>query len=112
MAHLRELVASNSLTDYDVALDLGYVVFARRDGRPMELAKPPAPVPVPLFVEPAAKPRGIVVSTSAIERVSELAPRWDKYYLESMYCSWAADKDRAHNEDARVKSFTKGKLPP
>ena len=54
VAHLRELVASNALPDYDVALDLGFVVFTRRDGKPIELAKPPAPVPVPTFVEEAA----------------------------------------------------------
>ena len=53
VAHLRELVASNALPDYDVALDLGFVVFTRRDGKPIELAKPPAPVPVPTFVEEA-----------------------------------------------------------
>ena len=51
----------------------------------------------------------------AIERVPELAPRWDKYFLESTYQNWAKDKEPARNEDARflgwVKSFTKGKPP-
>ena len=116
VAHLRELVASNALPDYDVALDLGFVVFTRRDGKPIELVKPPAPVPVPTFVAEATPKRGVVISTSAIERLAELAPRWDKYYLESTYCAWAADKDPAHSEDARffgwVKSFTKGRPPP
>jgi plasmid replication initiation protein len=115
-AHLRELVAGNTLPDYNVALDMGCVVFTRRDGKTIELLKPPAPIPVASFMETPPEPRGIVISVSAIERVPELAPRWDKYYLEKMYCAWAADKDRAHNEDARffgwVKSFTKGKPPP
>ena len=60
--------------------------------------------------------RPIVLSAEAIERVPELAPRWDKYYLESTYQNWAKDKEPARNEDARflgwVKSFTKGKPPP
>lgn len=116
VAHLRELVAQNSLPDYDVALDVGYVVFTRRDGKPPELVKPPAPVPAPTAVEAEPRKRGIFISTSAIERLSELAPGWDKYALESMYCKWAADKEPAHTEDARffswVKSFTKGKAAP
>ena len=116
VAHLRELVASNALPDYDVALDMGFVVFTRRDGKPIELPKPPAPVPELTFVEAAPQKRDILISTAAMERVTELAPRWDKYFLEKTYCAWAADKDPAHNEDARffgwVKSFTKGQPPP
>lgn len=113
VAHMRELVAQNSLPDYDVALDLSHVVFSRRDARPTEMAKHSTPIPVVAAVEAEPKKRGIFVSTSALDRMSELAPGWDKYALESMYCKWAADKDPAHSEDARffgwVKSFTKGK---
>ena len=101
VAHLWELVASNALPDYDVALDLGFVVFTRRDGKPIELPKPPAPVPELTFVDAAPQKRDILISTAAMERVTELAPRWDKYFLEKTYCAWAADKDPSHNEDAR-----------
>jgi hypothetical protein len=73
----------------------------RRDGKPIELPKPPAPVPELTFVDAAPQKRDILISTAAMERVTELAPRWDKYFLEKTYCAWAADKDPAHNEDAR-----------
>ena len=51
-----------------------------------------------------------------MERLYEIAPRWDKHMLESMYVEWAKDKDLARDEDARfigwVKSYTKGKPAP
>ena len=116
VAHLRELVASNTLPDYDVALDLGHVVFHRREGRALQFVKPPAPVPVVTAVAGEPRKRGILVSSSAMERLYDIVPGWDKHMLESMYCAWAADKEPAHNEDARffgwVKSFTKGKPSP
>jgi hypothetical protein len=72
-------------------------------------------VPLLTASEAAPQKRGILVSASALERVPELAPHWDKYYLERLYCDWAADKETAHNEDSRffgwVRSFTKGKPP-
>lgn len=74
------------------------------------IASPVAAVPI------SAPGRPIAVSAEAIERVPEFAPRWDKYYLEDAYKSWAKDKEPARNEDARffgwLKSFTKGKPPP
>jgi len=114
-AHLRELVASNPLPDYGVTMDAGQVVFHRREGKLLELVKPPAPVLVVTAVEPEAKKRGIFVSSSALERLYEIAPGWDKHMLERVYCEWAADKETARNEDSRflgwVRSFTKGKPP-
>ena len=116
MAHLRDLVVDNHLPDYDISMDAGQVTFHRREGRPQELVKPPAPIPTVTAVEPEPKKRGIMISSSAIERLYELAPGWDKYALEQMYISWAEDKEPAHNEDARffgwVKSYTKGKASP
>jgi hypothetical protein len=116
VAHLRELVASNPLPDYGVTMDAGQVVFHRREGKPPELVKPPAPVPVAMAVEPEAKKPGIFISSSALERLYEIVPGWDKYMLERLYCEWAADKERARNEDSRffgwVKSYTKGKASP
>ena len=116
MAHLRTLVRSNHLPDYEVTMEAGQVLFHRREGKLPEFAKPPAPVPVVTAVEPDPRPRGIFISSSAVERLHEIAPGWDKYMLERAYCGWAADKERAHNEDARffgwVKSYTKGKPAP
>jgi hypothetical protein len=116
VAHLRDLVGSNHLPDYGVTMEAGQVIFHRRDGKPPEFTKPPAPVPVVTAVEPEPQKRGIFLSSSAVERLYELAPGWDKYMLEKMYCAWAADKERAHNEDARffgwVRSYTKGKAAP
>jgi hypothetical protein len=110
---LRELVASDPLPDYGVSMDAGQVLFHRREGKPPELVKPPAPVPVVTAVEPEAKKRGIFISTSAFERLHEIAPGWDKYMLERLYCEWAAGIEPAHNEDSRffgwVKSYTKNK---
>ena len=115
VAHLRNLVRSNHLPDYGVTMEAGQVVFHKRDGNPMEFTKPPAPVPVVTAVEATPQEHRIVISASALERVKEFAPRWDKYMLERLYCAWAATKDRAHNEDARffgwAKSYTKGKPP-
>ena len=115
VAHLRELITSDTLPDYSVALELGQVIFHRREGRSLELVKPPAPVPVVTASHAAPVKRGIFISISAIDRLYELAPGWDKYMLEKLYCAWAADKEPAHSEDARffgwVKSFTKSKPP-
>ena len=116
VAHLRELVASNPLPDYHVSLEAGQVVFHRREGKPTELVKPPAPVPVVTAVEPEPKKRGIFISSSAFEHLYDIAPGWDKYMLERQYCEWAANLEPAHNEDARffkwVSSYTKGKACP
>ena len=116
MAHLRDLVTSNHLPDYDVAMEAGQMVFHRREGKPREFTKPPAPVPVVTAVEAGPQRRGIFLSSAAIERLVDLAPGWDKYMLERMYSEWASAKERAHNEDARffgwVKSYTKGKASP
>ena len=57
----------------------------------------------------------ICTSTETIDRMSDLAPGWDRYALESLYIAWAAGKDPARNEDARflgwVKSYTKIRPP-
>jgi plasmid replication initiation protein len=119
---IRHLTASNHLPDYTMTLEEDQVVFwRRREGA--NASEPRAQSP-PIFQTKqitAEAPiifqeRGIAVSAEAIERVPELAPRWDKYYLESTYQNWAKDKEPARNEDARflgwVKSFTKGKPPP
>jgi myo-inositol catabolism protein IolC len=57
-----------------------------------------------------------MISSRAIERLYDVAPRWDKHMLESLYGEWAKAKDAARNEDARflgwVKSYTKGKPAP
>ena len=89
--------------------------FQRREGKTPEAGKPPAPFPSVTAVLEEPRKSGIFISSSAMERVSELAPGWDKYALERTYCEWAANKEAAHNEDSRffgwVRSFTKGKQP-
>ncbi|MDZ4841583.1 MAG: hypothetical protein SH859_05495 [Hyphomicrobium aestuarii] len=63
-----------------------------------------------------ASDRRILVSSRAVERLYEVAPRWDKHLLESLYVEWAKSKDPARDEDARfigwVRSYTKGKKTP
>ncbi|MBS0244564.1 MAG: replication initiator protein A, partial [Proteobacteria bacterium] len=115
-AHLRELTRTNHLPDYVMTIEDGKAVFHRRDGRLPDVANPPAPAPSAEVVPTAPRPRGIFISSAAIERLAEVAPGWDKYMLERLYCGWAADKEQAHSEDARfhgwVKSFTKGRAAP
>lgn len=114
-AHLRELVSSNHLPDYEVTLEPGAVVFHRREGKLTEVPRPPAPIPVPVAVATEPPRTGIFISAAAMERLGELAPGWDRYMLESAYTQWARDKEPARNEDSRffgwVRSFTKGKPP-
>lgn len=116
VAHLRNLVSSNHLPDYDVSMEAGQMIFHRREGKLQEFVKPPAPVPVVSAVDAEPPQRGIFISASAFERLYEIAPGWDKYMLERMYCEWAASKERAHCEDARffgwVRSYTKGRPSP
>jgi plasmid replication initiation protein len=118
---IRHLTASNHLPDYTMTLEEDQVVFWRR-GVGANASEPRAQSP-PIFQTKQltaeapiiSQERRIAVSAEAIERVREFAPRWDKYYLENAYKSWAKDKEPARNEDARffgwLKSFTKGKPP-
>ncbi|MGO9170412.1 MAG: replication initiator protein A [Rhodomicrobium sp.] len=126
--HLRETIEADHLPDYALMLDEDMVMFVRRAGEAFGASRAAAPaipaatepeetVSTPETFLPVCRPeRGIVLSAEAIERVPELAPRWDKYYLEDTYKNWAKNKEPARNEDARflgwVKSFTKGKPPP
>ncbi len=109
-AHLRGLVRSNHLPDYTVALDGEHVVFSRRAEVIKALAKGRA------RDVPPDRDRRAMISSRAIEQLYELAPRWDKHMLESLYGEWAKTKEAARNEDARfigwVKSYTKGKPAP
>ena len=127
VAHLRELARSNHLPDYEVKLNLDNVIFTRRDGGKARRFQQPLPCPRPA-AEPTALDGSIAGALASFSAVIErkrhcrvqlgrvrVAPGWDKYMLESQYCAWAADKEPAHNEDARffgwVKSYTKGKTP-
>jgi plasmid replication initiation protein len=109
-AHLRGVVRSNHLPDYTVALDGEHVVFARRGEMIKALATARMGDAGP------DRDRRIMISSKAIERLYDVAPRWDKHMLESLYAEWAKTKDVARNEDARflgwVESYTKGKPAP
>ena len=117
-AHMRSMVQSNHLPDYALTLEDDQVVFWRRGegayaNRPsMAAITSPVVATAPITVPE----RRIMVSSQAMEQLYEIAPRWDKHYLENLYIAWAKDKDAARNEDARflswVRGFTKGKPAP
>lgn len=120
--HLRETVEADHIPDYAIVLDEDQVVFLRREVANTNKPVPALPNAVTSQVNtgtetaPIQPERRVLISSQAIERLYEIAPRWDKHMLESMYVAWAKDKDPAHNEDARflgwVKSYTKGKPAP
>ncbi len=126
--YVRHLIASNHLPDYTMTLEGEHAVFWRRAEIANNGAKSAAhsaaanvtagtKAAAEMTVAPVpAMGQRIAVSSQAIERLYEIAPGWDKYMLEQLYCGWAADKDRARNEDARflgwVKSYTKSKATP
>ncbi len=117
--YIRHLTASNHLPDYTMTLEEEQVVFWRRAGEGAGAASRPnmaAAASITAAVPGAPSERRIMVSPKAIERLYEMAPRWDKYMLENLYKTWAKDKEAARNEDARflswVRSYTKGKPAP
>lgn len=137
-AHLRNLVRSNHLPDYAVTIEAGNAVFYRRAHLEVGDSTPsgrPAAMPSRRTGGKAARLRdrghvevlqdrsgnakpasgSVRITTQAFDRVRDIAPGWDRYALEQIYISWAADKDAARNEDARflgwVKSYTKGRPP-
>lgn len=118
---IRHLTASNHLPDYTMTLEEDQAVFWRRGEEGGSIIKPNGQVARAMKTDQATaavivQERRIMVSQKAIDRLYEIAPGWDKYMLEHTYIAWAADKDAAHNEDARflswVGSFTKGKHAP
>lgn len=108
-AHLREVVKSNHLPDYDLTLEGGLAHFRRRK----EGAVTAQPVTLPSSRD-HSRPR-ILISSTAMEQLKGIAPGWDRHMLEATYKNWMQDKDAARNEDARflgwAKSFTKGRPP-
>jgi plasmid replication initiation protein len=117
-AHLRSMVQSNHLPDYALTLEEDQVVFWRRAGEGAGASRPNIPAPAPIVIPaPAPDPeRRIMVSSSAMEQLYEIAPRWDKHFLENLYIGWARDKEAARSEDARflswARGYTKGKPAP
>ncbi len=116
LRHVRQTVQSNHLPDYALTLENDHVVFLRRGEWAGEAKPTVAKAPTVTPANPVVSERRILISSQAMERLYEIAPRWDKHMLESLYSAWAKDKDVAHNEDARflgwVKSYTKGKPAP
>src|SRR5262249_26366259 len=109
-AHVRSLAQANHLPDYALTLEEDQVVFWRRAGKAESVVGKPSTMAAPSIV-PGERP--IMVPSSAIERVYEIAPGWDKHWLEHSYIDWAKNKDPARDEGARflswVGSVTKGK---
>jgi plasmid replication initiation protein len=116
--HLRETIEADHLPDYALMLDEDLVVFLKREGEGVSACRPKfaatAPLAAPTPVTMSERP--IMVSSQAMERLYEIAPRWDKHFLENLYIAWAKEKEPARNEDARflswVGSYTKGKPAP
>ncbi len=117
-AHMRHMAQSNHLPDYAVTLEEDQVVFWRRAGEGANGFKPNQAASIPIVAEakPVIAERPIVVSEQAMERLYDIAPRWDKYRLKYLYINWAKNLEPALNEDARflgwAKSYTKGKPAP
>lgn len=126
LSHVKRLVSSNHLPDYAITVEGEHGVFYNRavstsatanrhDSLPSRRTdgEPPSRQAVQSIEETARRP--IQVSAAALDQVPGLAPGWDRYALEAMYCDWAANKEQARNEDARfckwVMSFTKGQGP-
>jgi hypothetical protein len=116
-AHLRKLEETGHLPQYEVSIADDVVSFRRKPEAEVEEEKDsPA---LPLASEPVEavpdRPRRIVISAEALDRVRLLAPGWDKYFLEGAYRDYFAEKEPAKNEDARflawVPKFVKGKKP-
>ncbi len=114
--HMRETVAADRLPEYRVELDGDLAVFWRRAGEGTNAERPnPATIAPesPARSAVSDEPKKIVISSEAIERAREIAPRMDVYWLENTYIAWAKDKETARNEDARflrwVESYTKRK---
>jgi hypothetical protein len=111
--HLRKVIKTQHLPDYTIDLVGDLVIFRPK----VEMAKAPALPPASETAQAAVedRPRRIMISSGALERARELAPGWDKYYLEGVYKDFFADKEPAKNEDARflawVPSFLKGREP-
>ena len=56
-----------------------------------------------------------LISEDALQKVREVAPGWDKYYLAATYRAWMQGKPHPNKPDAAFlgwcKKFTKGKRP-
>jgi plasmid replication initiation protein len=110
--HLRETIAGDHIPDYRLELEDDFVMVYRRVAE----TQPAKPVAAAVAAPETARsaPLKILISSDAIERAKEVAPRFDRYWLENTYITWARNLEPAHSEDARfltwVKNFTKGKL--
>ncbi len=115
---MRNMAQSNHLPDYAVTLEEDQVVFWRRAGEGANGFRPNQAASIPIVAEakPAIVERPIAVSEQAMERLYDIAPRWDKYRLKYLYINWAKSLEPALNEDARflgwAKSYTKCKPAP
>ena len=107
--HMRKTVATDHMPEYRVDLDDDFVMFFKRDAEGSEARPMTTPAPIEArganSPKPAERPRGIFISSGAIERVREILPGIDAYRLEKTYCEWAADKEPAKNEDARFLAW-------
>lgn len=96
----------------------------RRKSVVVAIPEPIAPVQksTPLALEAAPRaaqiPAGVVaplISEDALQKVREVAPGWDKYYLAATYKEWMQGKPHPRKPDAAFlgwcRKFTKGRKP-
>lgn len=92
--NVRQIIETNHLPDYALALDNDTVTFTNRHKcRPKK--RPQAGLPV-LFTE-------------TYEKAKRVAPGWDVYYLERVWRDWSAGKEPPRNADAAFIAFCKKK---
>lgn len=107
MKHMRETALADQLPEYRVELEHDFVVFIKRETENAQSKPAVSPAPaqstaaITLSSRTTGRAKGIHISSDAIERVREILPGIDAYWLESTYREWAVNLEPAQNEDAR-----------
>lgn len=114
-SHVRQLVRSNHLPDYAITIEGENAVFYKRAAEADGAKASPTPVAETSYAITQAQDRLIRVTQAAMDALYDVAPGYDRYALEKIYQTWAADKEPARNEDARfltwARNFTKARRP-
>lgn len=90
----KQIIQTNHLPDYALALDGDTITFTNRHKR-----------------RPKKKPQdgSSVLFTETYEKAKRVAPGWDVYYLERVWRDWSAGKEPPRNADAAFIAFCKKK---
>lgn len=91
--NVRQIVETNHLPDYALAIENDTVTFTNRHKcRPKKQA--------------SSSP---MLFTETYEKAKRVAPGWDVYYLERIWREWSAGKESPRNADAAFIAFCKKK---